>query len=117
MIFNYGYGCCAFTHNICGSQLVVLDGMPNTSKPLSSEFFINPRCPSGAVLTEVATIDVCSGEAMIALEMEVPVAVLEADISKAGEHLSAAEVGLGNEPDSSTRVTGESEEPDVSGES
>ena len=37
------------------------------------------------------------------------------DISKAGEHLSDAEVALGNEPDSSARVTGESEEPDVSG--
>ena len=54
---------------------------------------------------------------MIALEMEVPVAVLEANISEAGEHLSIAEVGLGNEPDSFARVTGESEEPDVSGES
>ena len=52
---------------------------------------------------------------MIAFEREVPAAVLEADISEAGEHLPAAEVGLGNEPDSSARVTGESEEPDVSG--
>ena len=39
VIFNYGYGCCAFTHNICGSQLEVPDGMPDTSKPLSLEFF------------------------------------------------------------------------------
>ena len=45
VIFNYAYGCCAFTHNIYGSQPVVLDGMPDTSKPLSPEFFINPRCP------------------------------------------------------------------------
>ena len=52
---------------------------------------------------------------MIALEREVPVAVLEADISEVSEHLSTAEFGLGNEPDSSTRVTGESEEPDISG--
>ena len=52
---------------------------------------------------------------MIESEREVPVAVLEEDISEAGEHLSATEVGLGNEPDSSARVTGESEEPDVSG--
>ena len=42
MIFNYGYGCCAFAHNICGSQPVVLDGMPDTFKLLSPEFFINP---------------------------------------------------------------------------
>ena len=42
VIFNYGYGCCAFTHNICGSQPVVQDGMPNISRSLSLEFFINP---------------------------------------------------------------------------
>ena len=42
VIFNYGYGCCAFTHNICGSELVIPDGMPDTSKPLPPEFFINP---------------------------------------------------------------------------
>ena len=66
MIFNYGYGCCDFAHNIYGSQPVVLDGMPDTSKPLSLEFFINPQCPPGAVPTEDATIDVQSGEAMIA---------------------------------------------------
>ena len=34
LIFNYGYGCCAFTHNICESQPVVPNGMPDTSKPL-----------------------------------------------------------------------------------
>ena len=41
VIFNYGYGCCAFTHNICGSKPMI----PDTSKPLPPEFFINPRCP------------------------------------------------------------------------
>ena len=51
---------------------------------------------------------------MIASEREVPAANLEADISEAGVHLSVVEVGLGNEPDSPVRVTGESEEPDVS---
>ena len=65
VIFNYGYGCCAFAHNIYGSQPMVLDGMPNTSKPLSPKFFINPQCPPGVVPTEDATIDVRSGEAMI----------------------------------------------------
>ena len=99
MIFNYGYGCCAFTHNICGSQPVVQDGMPDTSKPLSPEFFINPQCPLDAFPTEVATIDVRPGEAMIAPMREVPVIVLETDISEAGEHLYNVEVGLGNEPD------------------
>ena len=114
MIFNYGYDCCSFTHNICGSQPVVPDRMADMSKPLSPEFFINPRCPSGVVSTEDSTINVLSGEAMIASEMEVLTAVLEADISEVGEHLSIAEVGLGNEPDSSAKVTRKSEEPDVS---
>ena len=41
--FNYGYGCCAFAHNIYGSQPEVPNEMPDTSKPLSLEFFfINP---------------------------------------------------------------------------
>ena len=39
VIFNYEYGYCAFVHNICGSQPKVPDGMPDTSKLLSSEFF------------------------------------------------------------------------------
>ena len=95
VIFNYGYGRCAFAHNICGSQPVVPDGMPYTSKSLPLEFFINPRCPPSTV----------SGEA---------VAVLEVGISDVGEHLSTAEVRLGNEHDSSARATRESEEPDVS---
>ena len=42
VIFNYGYGCCAFAHNICGSELVIPDGMPDTSKSLPPDFFINP---------------------------------------------------------------------------
>ena len=94
---------------------MVSEGMLDTSKPLSPEFFINPLCPSGPVHAEVATIDVLSGEAMIESEREVLVAVLKAYISEVGEHLFATEVGLGNEPDSSARVTRESEEPDVSG--
>ena len=43
---------------------------------------------------------------MIASKREVPAAVLKADINEAGEHLSIAEVGLGNEPDFSAKVTG-----------
>ena len=101
VIFNYGYGCCASAHNICGSQPMVPDGMLDTSKPLSLEFFINPRCLSGTIPIEAATVDVCSGEAMIVPEREVFAAVLERDISEEGEHLFATEVRLGNEPDSS----------------
>ena len=44
-LFNYGYGCCAFTHNICGRKPQIPDGMPNPSVPLTVEFFANPRCP------------------------------------------------------------------------
>ena len=45
VIFNYGYGYCAFAHNICGSEPMIPTGMPDTTKPLPPEFFINPRCP------------------------------------------------------------------------
>ena len=48
VIFNYGYGCCAFAHNICGSKPQILAGMLDTSKRLPPEFFINPRCPPSA---------------------------------------------------------------------
>ena len=101
MIFNYGYGC-AFAHNICGSQPVVTDWMPNTSKPLPLNLFINPRCLSGVVPAEATTSDVRPGEEMIMPEREAPAAVLGIDISEAGEHLSATEVRLGNEPDFSS---------------
>ena len=52
---------------------------------------------------------------MIVPEMELPTVVLEADISEVGEYLPGAEVQLRNEPDSSTRITGEIKEPDVFG--
>ena len=48
VIFNYGYGCCVFTHNICWSKPMIPTGMPDKSKPLPPEFFINPRCPPSA---------------------------------------------------------------------
>ena len=44
-LFNYGYGCCVFTHNICGSKPQIPDGMSDPSVPLTPEFFANPRCP------------------------------------------------------------------------
>ena len=45
-LFNYGYGCCAFAQNICGSKPEIPDGMPNPSVPLTAELFANPHCPS-----------------------------------------------------------------------
>ena len=47
-LFNYSYGCCAFTHNICGSKPEIPGGMPNPSVPLTVDFFANPRYPPGA---------------------------------------------------------------------
>ena len=44
-LFNYGYGCFVFTHNICGSKPQIPDGLPDPSVPLTLEFFANPRCP------------------------------------------------------------------------
>ena len=96
VIFNYGYGCCAYAHNICGSQPEVPDEMSDTSKPLSQEFFINPRCPTGTALAEAASIFVHSSEAMNALEMEALVAILKTNNSEVGENLSTAKVGPGN---------------------
>ena len=45
VIFAYGYGCCVFKHSICGDRLEVLEGMPDSTDPLPSEFFMNPECP------------------------------------------------------------------------
>ena len=38
VIFNYCYGCCAFAHNICGSEPMIPVGMPDTTKLLPPEF-------------------------------------------------------------------------------
>ena len=96
VIFNYGYGCCAFAHNIYGSEPVIPDGMLDTSKPLPPEFFIKSRCPPSAAL-RVHTTDP------------------GVDVREAGKSLPAVEVGLGTQYDSPVRVTGENEEPDASG--
>ena len=48
-LFNYGYGCCVFTHNICRSKPQIPDGMPDPSVPLTQEFLANPRCPLSIV--------------------------------------------------------------------
>ena len=46
-LFNYGYDCCAFKYNICGSKPQIPDRMSNPSVPLTAEFFANPYCPPG----------------------------------------------------------------------
>ena len=47
VIFNYGYGCCALAHDIHGSKPKIPHGMPDTATPLTSKFFVNPRCSPG----------------------------------------------------------------------
>ena len=42
VIFNYGYGYCTFAHDICGSKPMIPCGMPDMSKSLPPEFFVNP---------------------------------------------------------------------------
>ena len=44
-LFNYDYGCCVFTHNICRSKPQIRNGMSDPSIPLTLEFFPNPHCP------------------------------------------------------------------------
>ena len=39
VLFNYGYGCCVFTHNICGRKPHIPDGMPTPS------ILLTPHCP------------------------------------------------------------------------
>ena len=49
-LFNYGYGCYVFTHNIYGSKPPIPDGILDPSVPLTPEFFANPRCPPSIAL-------------------------------------------------------------------
>ena len=44
-LFNYGYGYCVYTHNICKSKPQIPDGMSDPLVLLTPEFFTNPRCP------------------------------------------------------------------------
>ena len=99
MIFNYGYGCCTFAHNIYWSKPWIPATMPDTSKSLSPDFFINLRCPLSAAL-RVPTTDPDAN-----IREELP-----------AESLPAAENGLGTQLDSPARVAGENEEPDASNE-
>ena len=57
VIFAYGYGCCAFKHNICRDLPEVLDGMPNSFVPLPLEFFVNPRCPPISAAIKDTTVE------------------------------------------------------------
>ena len=98
VIFNYGYGCYAFAHNIYGSKPKIPNRMSGTSEPLTPEFFINPRCPPVAISVGVAV-------------------ALKAGISEEVEHSSAARAEVGDNLDSLSKVASEREEAGASGES
>ena len=53
-LFNYGYGCCIFKNNICGSKPQIPNGMSDPSFPLTPKFFTNPRCPPSISLAAPA---------------------------------------------------------------
>ena len=75
-LFNYGYGCCVFTHNIYGSKPQIPDGMSDPSIPLTPEFFANPHCPLSissavpALDTAVSGEDEHPGSSLIAVREE-----------------------------------------------
>ena len=95
VIFNYGYDCCALEHNICGSKPGIPDKMPDTSKPLPPEFYVNPRC------------------LLVSIHVEAAIAP-EAITSEAVEPSSTTGAKVCDNPDSLSRVAGEREEPSVS---
>ena len=85
---NYGYGCCVFTHNICGSKPQIPDGMSDPSVSLTLEFFSNPCCPlstsSAAPAPDRATVgrEECPGNSLTAFEEE---ATLPMDLSASSD--------------------------------
>ena len=62
-ILAYGYGCCAFKHNICGDQPGIPDGMHDFADPFSPEFFVNLGCPPTPTVVEAKAAEVHLGEA------------------------------------------------------
>ena len=97
VIFSYGYGCCAFAHNICASKPRIPARMFDTLKSLPPEFFINPRCPPSAAPGVPATYPDTN------IREKIPT-----------NSLPVAEEGIGVQSDSPARVAEENEEPDVS---
>ena len=83
VIFNYGYSCCAYAHNIRGSKPRIPHGMPDTSTPLTLKFFVNPRCPPGS---------------SFALSTVEPIETTEEDLADKGLPGAEGEVDLLLEP-------------------
>ena len=61
-IFAYGYRCCVFKHNIRGDHLEVPEGMPDSTNPLSLEFFVNPGYPPVQAAAEATTTEASPSE-------------------------------------------------------
>ena len=89
-LFNYGYGCCSFAHNICGSKPEIPDGMPNPSVPLTEDFFANPRCP------------LCASAAASSLD---PIVISERDHSVNSPSAAGVEVVIPTEQEEGALVT------------
>ena len=70
VIFNYGYGCCAFAYDIHGSKPLIPARMPDASTTLTPDFFVNPRCPPGSssVLAATNPIEI-TGEDLLAKDL------------------------------------------------
>ena len=83
VIFNYGYDCCAYEHDIRGSKPRIPPGIPDTSTPLTSEFFVNPRCPLGS---------------SFAVSSTEPIETTEEDLAGKGLSGAEGEVGILLEP-------------------
>ena len=66
VIFNYGYGCCAFAHDIRRSKPKIPPGMPDTSTSLTPEFFVNPRCPPSSSFALSTTKPIKTAEEALA---------------------------------------------------
>ena len=79
VIFNYGYSYCAFAHDIRGSKPKIPPVMPDTSTPLTLEFFMNPRCPPGSSFALSTTKPVETAEEALA-DKGLPDAEGEVDI-------------------------------------
>ena len=98
VIFNYGYGCCAFAHDIYGSKPKIPYGMSGTLEPLTPKFFVNPRCPLVVVPTGA-------------------VVALKAGVSEEVEHPPTTGAKETDNLDLPSRVAGEREDPGAPGES
>ena len=70
VLFNNGYGCCAFAHDIYGRKSMIPTEMPDTSTPLTPKYFMNPRCPpsSSFVLPAVEPVET-AGEDLLAKDL------------------------------------------------